>query len=61
MQDYSGPNHAKFTQGKETVIHAVSIAASRGTEPPRQDYPPIQLYRFLGEAFMADTEVQNKK
>jgi predicted transcriptional regulator of viral defense system len=38
------------------IPHAVSIAVSRGTEPPRLDYPPIQLYWFSGEAFTAGVE-----
>ena len=38
------------------IPHAVSIAVSRGTEPPRLDYPPIQLYWFSGEAFTAGGE-----
>jgi predicted transcriptional regulator of viral defense system len=38
------------------IPHAVSIAVSRGTEPPRLDYPPIQLYWFSGEAFTAGIE-----
>lgn len=38
------------------IPHAVSIAVSRGTEPPRLDYPPIQLYWFTGEAYRAGIE-----
>lgn len=38
------------------IPHAVSIAVNRGTEPPRLDYPPIQLYWFSGEAFTAGVE-----
>lgn len=38
------------------IPHSVSIAVSRGTEPPRLDYPPIQLYWFTGEAYSAGIE-----
>lgn len=38
------------------IPHAVSIAVSRGTEPPRLKYPPIKLYWFSGEAFSAGVE-----
>jgi len=39
------------------IPHAVSIAVGRGTEPPRLEYPPIQLYWFSGESFTAGIEV----
>lgn len=38
------------------IPHAVSIAVSRGTEPPRLDYPPIRIYWFSGKAFTAGVE-----
>lgn len=38
------------------IPHEVSIAVSRGTEPPRLDYPPIRLYWFSGAAFTAGIE-----
>jgi predicted transcriptional regulator of viral defense system len=38
------------------IPHAVSIAVSRGTEPPRLDFPPISLYWFSGEAFTAGVQ-----
>jgi predicted transcriptional regulator of viral defense system len=38
------------------IPHAVSIAVSRGTEPPRLNFPPIQLHWFSGEAFIAGVE-----
>jgi predicted transcriptional regulator of viral defense system len=41
------------------IPHAVSIAVSRGTEPPRLEYPPIQLYWFSGGAFAAGIEVHH--
>ena len=40
------------------IPHAVSIAVERGTEPPRLDHPPIQLYWFSGEAFSAGVETR---
>ena len=41
------------------IPHAVSIAVSRGTEPPRLEFPPIQLHWFSGEAFTAGIEVHH--
>ncbi len=41
------------------IPHEVFIAVSRGTEPPRLDYPPIRLYWFSGEAFTAGTETHH--
>ena len=38
------------------IPHAVSIALSRGTEPPRLEFPPIHTYWFSGEAFTAGIE-----
>ena len=38
------------------IPHAVSIAVNRGTEPPRLNFPPIQIYWFSGEAFTAGVE-----
>ncbi len=38
------------------IPHAVSIAFSRGTEPPRLKFPPIRVYWFSGEAFTAGVE-----
>jgi len=38
------------------IPHEVSIEVSRGTEPPRLDYPPIRLYWFSGAAFTAGIE-----
>lgn len=38
------------------IPHEVSIAVSRGTEPPRLTYPPIRLYWFSGAAFSAGIE-----
>jgi len=41
------------------IPHAVSIAVSRGTEPPRLEFPPIQLHWFSGEAFTAGIEIHH--
>lgn len=38
------------------VPHAVWIAVSRGSAPPRLEFPPIQLRWFSGEAFTAGLE-----
>ena len=41
------------------IPHAVSIAVSRGTEPPRLDFPPIRLYWFSDKAFTAGVELHH--
>jgi predicted transcriptional regulator of viral defense system len=41
------------------IPHAVHIALPRGAEEPRLDYPPIQTYRFTGEAFTAGVDVHD--
>ena len=41
------------------IPHAVSIAVKRGSEPPRLDFPPIQIYWFSAEAFTAGVEKQS--
>lgn len=41
------------------IPHAVSIAVSRGTEPPRLEFPAIQLHWFSGEAFTAGIEIHH--
>ena len=33
------------------IPHEVHVALPRGAEEPRLDYPPINTYRFGGEAF----------
>jgi len=33
------------------VPHAVDVAIARGTEKPRINYPPVQVYWFSGDAF----------
>ncbi len=38
------------------VPHAVDIAVSKGTETPRVDYPPINVYWFSGKAFSEGIE-----
>ena len=41
------------------IPHVVSIAVSRGTEPPRLNFPPIRIYWFSGEAFSAGVQQQS--
>lgn len=38
------------------IPHAVHIALKRGAEPPRLEYPPIQIYWFTGQAFTSGVE-----
>jgi predicted transcriptional regulator of viral defense system len=38
------------------VPHAVDVAISKGTETPRVDYPPINVYWFSGKAFSEGIE-----
>lgn len=38
------------------VPHAVDVAIARGTEKPRIDYPPINVYWFSRQAFAAGIE-----
>ena len=38
------------------VPHAVDVAVARGTEKPRIDYPPVDVYWFSGQAFSAGVE-----
>jgi predicted transcriptional regulator of viral defense system len=33
------------------IPHAVDVAIARGAEPPRIDYPPVNVYWFSGTAF----------
>ena len=38
------------------VPHAVDVAIARGTEKPRINYPPVQVYWFSGDAFSKGIE-----
>lgn len=38
------------------VPHAVDIAVAKGTETPRVDYPPLNVYWFSGKAFSEGIE-----
>jgi len=38
------------------VPHAVDIAIARGTEKPRIDYPPVNIYWFSNKAFSSGIE-----
>jgi predicted transcriptional regulator of viral defense system len=40
------------------VPHAVDIAIARGTEKPRIDYPPVNIYWFSGKAFTSGIETR---
>src|SRR5262245_40697034 len=35
------------------IPHEVWLAVPRDSEPPRVDYPPIRLFRFISPAFIA--------
>ena len=35
------------------IPHEVHVALQRGAEEPRLDHPPINTYRFTGQAFTA--------
>ena len=39
------------------IPHAVDIAIERGSETPRVNYPPINLYWFSGSAYEAGVEI----
>ena len=45
--------HSLTTQ----IPREVYLAAARGTEMPRLDYPPIRLFRFSKEALASGTEI----
>jgi predicted transcriptional regulator of viral defense system len=38
------------------IPHAVSVAVSRGSRIPSLDHPPLQVYRFMNEAYKAGIE-----
>lgn len=38
------------------IPRAVHVALVRGAEEPRLDYPPVEIYRFSGEAFTEGVE-----
>jgi len=40
------------------VPHAVDIAVPKGTETPRVDYPPLNVYWFSGKAFSEGIETR---
>jgi predicted transcriptional regulator of viral defense system len=41
------------------VPHAVDVAIRRGSETPRVDYPPINIYWFSGSAFSEGIETHS--
>ena len=38
------------------IPHVVHLAVARGSEPPRLEYPPIELFWFSGGAFSSGVE-----
>ncbi len=40
------------------VPHAVDVAVPKGTETPRVDYPPLNVYWFSGKAFSEGIETR---
>ena len=48
-----------FYQLTTQIPHEVHVALPRGAEEPRLDYPPIQTYRFSGEALAAGVDVHD--
>ncbi len=41
------------------IPHEVWLAVPRDSEPPRVDYPPIRVFRFAHQAFVAGVETRN--
>lgn len=41
------------------IPNKVHVALKRGAEPPKVDYPPVQVYWFTGEAFTAGIETHD--
>jgi predicted transcriptional regulator of viral defense system len=41
------------------IPHTVSVAVKRGTEPPRLQFPPTQIYIFSAQAFGAGIETHS--
>ena len=39
------------------IPHEVYIALPRGARTPKLDYPPIQIFRFIGDAFSQGIEI----
>jgi len=39
------------------VPHVVHVALPKGSEEPRLDYPPVQVYRFSGKSFTEGIEI----
>ena len=40
------------------IPHEVYVAVSRGTEPPRLDYPPLRVFWFTEKAFTEGVEIK---
>lgn len=45
-----------FHEMTTQIPHAVSIALAKGAETPRLDQPPLAVYRFSGQSFIAGVE-----
>ena len=45
-----------FHELTTVVPHAVDVAVARGTEMPRVDYPPVNVYWFSGQALTSGIE-----
>lgn len=41
------------------IPHEVWLAVPRDSEPPRVDYPPIRVFRFANQAFVAGVETRD--
>jgi predicted transcriptional regulator of viral defense system len=48
-----------FHQLSTQIPHQVDIALEKGAEAPRLNYPPLQVYRFSGEALTTGIEVHS--
>jgi predicted transcriptional regulator of viral defense system len=45
-----------FHQITTHIPHEIHVAIQRGAEPPRLEYPPIKIYWFKDQAFVAGVE-----
>ncbi len=40
------------------IPHEIWLAVSRGSEPPRVDYPPVRVFRYADKAFAEGIEIK---
>ncbi|HRX49262.1 MAG TPA: transcriptional regulator, partial [Spirochaetota bacterium] len=40
------------------IPHEVQVALPRGARTPKLDYPPIQVFRFFGDAYTQGIEIK---